>query len=150
MGMMSRVGLTFLLGAAVMDMSAGVLVRDGKPNASIIIDATASRAAQFAALELQYHVEKITGAKLPIIDEPSTSNVVKILVGDSQAARDARKAAEEARLAGEKAANEAARVAAEAISRVERTAREALELARLLKSAITEAATGVERKLTGK
>ena len=68
----------------------------------------------------------------------------------NEAARDARKAAEEARLAGEKAANEAARVAAEAISRVERTAKEALELARLLKSTLTEAATGVERKLTGK
>ena len=68
----------------------------------------------------------------------------------NEAARDARKAAEEARQAGEKAANEAARVAAEAIFRVEKTAKEALELARLLKSTITEAAAGVEGKLTGK
>jgi len=68
----------------------------------------------------------------------------------NEAARDARKAAEEARQAGEKAANEAARVAAEAISEVEKTAKEALELARLLNLAITEAAAGVEKKLTGK
>jgi len=68
----------------------------------------------------------------------------------NEAARDARKAAEEARQAGEKAAHEAARVAAEAISRVERTAKEALELARLLKLTLTEAAAGVEKKLTGK
>lgn len=68
----------------------------------------------------------------------------------NEAARDARKAAEEARQAGEKAANEAARVAAEAISRVEKTAKEALELARLLNSAIIEAAASTERKLTGK
>jgi len=68
----------------------------------------------------------------------------------NEAARDARKAAEEARQAGEKAANEAARVAAEAISRVEKTAKEALELARLLNSAIIEAAASVEKKLTGK
>ena len=68
----------------------------------------------------------------------------------NEAARDARLAAEEARKAGEKAANEAARVASEAISKVEKTAREALELARLLNSAITEAAANVERKLTGK
>ncbi len=65
----------------------------------------------------------------------------------NEAARDARKAAEEARQAGEKAAGEAARVAAEAIGRVEQTAREALELARLLHSAIIEATTGIEKKL---
>ena len=65
----------------------------------------------------------------------------------NEAAIDARKAAEEARKAGEKAANEAARVAAEAISRVERTAKEALELARLLKSTITEATAVIDKKL---
>ena len=68
----------------------------------------------------------------------------------NEAARDARKAAEEARQAGEKAANEAARVASEAISEVEKTAKEALELARLLSSTIIEATASVERKLTGK
>lgn len=68
----------------------------------------------------------------------------------NEAARDARKAAEEARQAGEKAANEAARVAAEAIGRVEKTAREALELAKLLNSAVVEAATGLEKKLAGR
>ena len=67
-----------------------------------------------------------------------------------EAAKDARKAAEEARQAGEKAANEAARVASEAISRVEKIAKEALELAKLLNSTIIEAATNVEKKLTGK
>jgi hypothetical protein len=68
----------------------------------------------------------------------------------NEAARDARKAAEEARRAGEKAATEAARVAAETIFRVEKIAKEAMELARLLNSAIIEAAASVERKLTGK
>lgn len=68
----------------------------------------------------------------------------------NEAGKDARKAAEEARLAGEKAANEAARVAAEAIAKVEQMAKEALQLAKLLNSAITEAATGLERKLSGK
>ncbi len=89
---------------------------------------------------------KIMTVPLPkIFDEIEES--IKLA---NEAAVDARKAAEEARQAGEKAANEAARVAAEAISRVERTAKEALELARLLKSTITEAAAGVERKLNGK
>ena len=67
-----------------------------------------------------------------------------------EAAKDARKAAEEARLAGEKAANEAARVAAHAIARVETIARSALELAQLLNATLMDAATGVEKKLSGK
>jgi len=66
------------------------------------------------------------------------------------AAKDARKAAEEARMAGEKAANEAARVAAQAIARVEAIARSGLELAQLLNATLTEAAVGIEKKLSGK
>jgi hypothetical protein len=67
-----------------------------------------------------------------------------------EAAKNAREAAEEARKAGEKAAREAARVAAEAISRVEQTAKSALQLAELLKATLTEAAAVIEKKLTGK
>ena len=90
--------------------------------------------------------KKIMTVPLPqILDEIEES----IRLAD-EAAIDARKAAEEARQAGEKAAKEAARVAAEAIGKVEKTAKEALELARLLKSAITEATASVERKLGGK
>ena len=90
--------------------------------------------------------KKIMTEPLPqILDEIEDS-----IRSANEAARDARKAAEEARQAGEKAANEAARVASEAIFRVEKTAKEALELARLLSSTIIEATAGVERKLTGK
>lgn len=67
-----------------------------------------------------------------------------------EAAKDARNAAEEARQAGEKAANEAARVAAEAISKVEKVARDALELSKLLNLTLNEAASGVQKRLTGK
>ena len=67
-----------------------------------------------------------------------------------EAAKDARKAAEEARLAGEKAAGEAARVAAQAIARVEAIARSGLELAQLLNATLTEAAIGIEKKLSNK
>ncbi len=88
--------------------------------------------------------KKIMTEPLPqILDEIEDS-----IISANEAAKDARKAAEEARQAGEKAANEAARVAAEAISRVEKTAKDALELARLLNSAIVEAATGLEKKLS--
>lgn len=68
----------------------------------------------------------------------------------NEAAKDARQAAEEARKAGEKAAGEAARVAAEAIGRVEQIAKDAKQLAELLNSALIEAATGLEKRLSGK
>jgi len=66
------------------------------------------------------------------------------------AAKDARAAAEEARKAGEKAASEAARVAAEAISRVEQVAKDAKQLAELLRTTLMEAAAGLETRLSGK
>jgi proline dehydrogenase len=68
----------------------------------------------------------------------------------NEAAADARKAAEEARRAGEKAASEAARVAAEAISKVQKTAEDALALAKLLNATLMEMAAGVEKKLSKK
>ena len=66
----------------------------------------------------------------------------------NEAARDARQAAEEARKAGEKAASEAARVAAEAIGKVEELAKNALQLAELVKLALVEAATAAEKRLS--
>ena len=68
----------------------------------------------------------------------------------NEAAKDARAAAEEARKAGEKAANEAARVAAAAIGKVEQMAKNAMQLAELLKLALTEAATTLEKRLSRK
>lgn len=90
--------------------------------------------------------KKIMVMPLPqILDEIDNS----IRAADD-AAKDARDAAEEARRAGEKAANEAARVAAEAISKVEKVARDAMALAELLHSTMTEAAVTVEKRLAGK
>ena len=43
-----------------------VLVRDGQPAATIVIAAAPTDVAAFSAQELQYHVQKITGATLPI------------------------------------------------------------------------------------
>ena len=90
--------------------------------------------------------KKIMTQPLPqILDEIENS----IRLAD-EAARNAREAAEEARKAGEKAAKEAERVASEAIARVEKVAREALQLAELLNAAILEAAAGLEKKLSEK
>jgi len=64
------------------------LVKDGKPVASIVIAADKpSRAAQFAAFEIQHHVKLITGATLPIVNDQAAVEGAKILVGDSAATR---------------------------------------------------------------
>jgi len=61
------------------------LVKDGNPVANIVIGKEASRSAQFAAAELQYHIEKITGAKLPIATDEDKIKGPRILVGESKA-----------------------------------------------------------------
>ena len=94
----------------------------------------------------EIETRKIMTKPLPqILDEIEDS----IRLADA-AAQNAREAAEEARKAGEKAASEAARVAAEAIGRVEQIAKNALQLAELLKLAAMDAVVAVERRLSGK
>ena len=95
--------------------------------------------------ELEERPEIMTKPLPQILDELEKS--IKLA---NAAAQNARDAADEARKAGEKAANEAARVAAEAISKVEQTAKSALQLAELIKAAITEAAGTLEKRLSGK
>jgi len=69
--------------------SAGVtLVRDREPEAAIIVAENPTPAANLAALELQYHIEKITGAILPIeTDQEELWGAARILVGESAATR---------------------------------------------------------------
>jgi hypothetical protein len=62
------------------------LTRRGEPSATIVIDKTPTRSAQFAALELQWHVREISGATLPIVRGDAPTSGVRILVGDSPAA----------------------------------------------------------------
>lgn len=88
--------------------------------------------------------KKIMTQPLPqILDDIESS----IRLAD-EAADNARKAAEEARKAGEKAAKEAERVAADAIARVEKIARDAMQLAELLRAAIKDATAALDDKLT--
>jgi uncharacterized protein (UPF0147 family) len=90
--------------------------------------------------------KKIMTQPLPqILDEIENS----IRLAD-EAAKNAREAAEEARKAGEKAAREAERAASKAISRVEKIANDALQLAELLNSAVKEASSIIEKRLSKK
>jgi hypothetical protein len=59
------------------------IVKDGHPCSEIVIADEPPRATRLAAQELQTYVEKISGAKLSIITEPSGNVPVRVFVGRS-------------------------------------------------------------------
>ena len=59
-----------------------ILVREGKPTASIVIAQNPTLSARLSALELQYHFRKITGALVPIRTDDEEISGSRILVGD--------------------------------------------------------------------
>jgi len=63
------------------------LVRDGQPAATIVLARAPTRAARFAAFELQHHVQAMTGARLPLVGAGEPVAGTAILVGDSEPAR---------------------------------------------------------------
>jgi len=63
-----------------------VLVEKGTPRAQIVIAAEQRpRMVTLAALELQLYIQKMSGARLPIVTEPDAKLPVKIYVGRSPA-----------------------------------------------------------------
>jgi len=58
------------------------LVENGEPRAEIVIAETPQRSVRAAAHDLREYVEKISGARLPIVTEPS-GKAVKLFVGRS-------------------------------------------------------------------
>jgi tetratricopeptide (TPR) repeat protein len=58
------------------------LVEDGKPGAEIIISVNPTRMQRVAAHEFRSNIEKITGARLPIVTGPS-GKFVKVFIGAS-------------------------------------------------------------------
>jgi len=67
-----------------------------------------------------------------------------------QAAKNARDAAVEARKAGENAAGEAIKIANERIAKVEKMAKDAMQLAELLKLAVMDGVAVVDKRLSEK
>lgn len=88
--------LMMALGWVACGAAAGplTLTRDGQPAAVIVLAEKPTRAAQFAALELQWHVKEISGAVLPIIRDSTVhgsevhGSGARIYVGDTAAARE--------------------------------------------------------------
>ena len=65
-----------------------LLAHDGQPQCTIVVAQEPTPAARLAALELQYHIWKITGAVLPIVAEDVTVSGPRILVGESADTRE--------------------------------------------------------------
>ena len=80
-GLVVSVGSLFVMKT---DAAEGMIVREGQAQAEIIISDSAPRSTRLAADELQTYVEKISGARLPIRNEPSVGAAVQIYVGESR------------------------------------------------------------------
>jgi hypothetical protein len=63
------------------------LVHQGSPACAIVIAEKPTPAARLAALQVQYHVLKISGAEIPIRSESDRVEGRRILVGESSATR---------------------------------------------------------------
>jgi hypothetical protein len=63
------------------------LAREGAPGCSIVTAERPTPAARLAALELQYHLLKISGARIPIHSETERVEGRRVLVGESSATR---------------------------------------------------------------
>jgi hypothetical protein len=59
------------------------LVKDGKPQATIVVAVDASKNAKIAAEELQLYVQKMSGAKLPIVTDDKAPDGALVMVGRS-------------------------------------------------------------------
>ena len=67
------------------------LVAAGRPQAVIVVPADAPAVVRYAAEELRYHVEKASGAELPIVSDgqPPAEPAGRVCLGDCSATREA-------------------------------------------------------------
>ncbi|MCC6581652.1 MAG: DUF4838 domain-containing protein [Phycisphaeraceae bacterium] len=74
-----------LVSGAFADMGPLKLTEDSKPAASIVISHAPTVSAVMGAIELRDHVQKITGATLPIVPDTVKVNGTRVLIGQSAA-----------------------------------------------------------------
>lgn len=75
--------LAWLLVACDVSRAEPVLVENGQPRAEIVIAARPPRMVKVAATELQTYLEKLSGARLPIVTAPTEGVRARIYVGRS-------------------------------------------------------------------
>ena len=72
---------------SAMEPATVTLVRDSAPAACIVTAEPPTPSAHLAALELQYHIHRITGAVLPIATDREETTGPRIFVGESRLTR---------------------------------------------------------------
>src|SRR4051794_36224776 len=63
------------------------IAKEGSPAATLVTAVKLTPATALAVRELQHHLERIAGAKLPIRTDADTVTGPRILVGESEATR---------------------------------------------------------------
>lgn len=64
------------------------LAEDGQARATIVLASEPSSSAQLAAFELQHYIQKMSGARLPIVHEPHEVVGNRVLIGETKATRE--------------------------------------------------------------
>jgi len=87
-----RLKIVFCIAAAMACGSASrgeepvTLVREGRPLCHIVVGPGSPKSARFGAEELRWHIRKMTGAEIPILDSPAPQGAgIPIYVGESPA-----------------------------------------------------------------
>ncbi len=60
------------------------IVKDGQPTAEIVVATAAHEGVKRAAEDLQFHLEKISGAALPVVNAPSKEVPYQLYVGENE------------------------------------------------------------------
>ena len=87
---MTQAGVLFFVSAMMGGLSSNsvmansLIIKNGRPQAEIIIAENPPRAVKLAAAELQQYLEKISGAKLLVTNLVDRAIPVKIYVGKSR------------------------------------------------------------------
>lgn len=74
--------------SSVTDSNTFLMVHNNKPESTIVIAKEPTPSARLSALELQYHINKITGAMLPIVTDDTKVDGRRVLVGESAMTRE--------------------------------------------------------------
>ncbi len=79
--------LAVLLLATQAGAATFALAHGRQAQATILLARQPTASAEFAAVELQHHILRISGAELPIVQEPARVEGPRILVGESRSTR---------------------------------------------------------------
>lgn len=76
--------LAMILSLPILHADEIKVVEAGKAVAEIVVGEDATRVPKFAAKELQLYLQKISGAEVPIVSEPTAGTPVQVYVGKSR------------------------------------------------------------------